>query len=196
MIFWMGKTSYNHRHRSFVESWMNESLDTERQTHTTQHVCLCFGCRSSRWVCSIQIVFDKFSLNWNPLKGFMQSHLLNYTSVIKFKCTTARRRFVVCTTQIEFFYSMSPAQLDDTIDSNNQKNKSVLKVRHFCRAIKEREMRTQAISIVILSPHRQLNTKSRNVITISPQPRYERNILVCCVWRKSMNGKISRLLLN
>lgn len=178
--------------RSLNLEWMNHLTPNDKHTHNTACV---FVFRLSVEPLSVQYsnrIFDKFSLNWNPLKRVYAkpSAELHIRDQVQVHDGTSKVCCLHHTNRIFLFDEPSSIGRHNWFEQS--KKKSVLKVRHFCRAIKEREMRTQAISIVILSPHRQLNTKSRNVITISPQPRYERNIL----WRKSMNGKISRLLLN
>lgn len=116
---------------------------------------MCEACeRPVQIVCSM-----KFSLNWNPLNGLMQSHLLNYTSVIKFKCTDTEGLLFAHMEHFEWARHNRSTQLIRFIQQ--RKNKNLFWRLSTLAVVAEREMHAKQTNqrVVILSPH-SINSQS------------------------------------
>lgn len=116
---------------------------------------MCEACeRPVQIVCSM-----KFSLNWNPLNGLMQSHLLNYTSVIKFKCTDTEGLLFAHMEHFEWARHNRSTQLIRFIQQ--RKNKNLFWRLSTLAVVAEREMHAKQTNqrVVILSLH-SINSQS------------------------------------
>lgn len=117
----------------------------------------CSMCEPFKIVCSMN-----FSVNWNPLKGLMQSHLLNYTSVIKFKCATPK---VCCLHTWNFSNEPGTIGQHNWSDSFNinergkKKNTSIPKAQHFVGGSGTGNAYASQSTCRVLSPH-SINLRS------------------------------------